>query len=124
MSDKNSTPVVQLTDVVKNYRQGAVDVQALRGISLKVEAGEFVAICGPSGSGKTTALNLIGALDKPTSGTVRVDGADLGSLGRSALSRLRRDRIGFVFQAYNLIPVLTAYENAESVMALQGVDAA
>jgi putative ABC transport system ATP-binding protein len=85
-----------------------------------VHAGEFVAIWGPSGSGKTTALNLIGALDTPTSGTVTLEGHDLGSRSRKQLSQLRRDRIGFVFQAYNLIPVLTAYENAEAVMALQG----
>ncbi|MBW2278925.1 MAG: ABC transporter ATP-binding protein, partial [Deltaproteobacteria bacterium] len=79
---------------------------------------------GPSGSGKTTTLNLIGALDAPTSGIVKLEGRDLGALSRSALSKLRRDRIGFVFQAYNLVPVLTAFENAEIVLALQGVDAA
>jgi putative ABC transport system ATP-binding protein len=117
-------PIIELEDVVKNYRQGHVEVPALRGLSLEVAKGEFVAICGPSGSGKTTALNLIGALDAPTSGTVRVEGNDLAKLSRTRLSNLRRDRIGFVFQAYNLIPVLTAYENAESVLALKGVDAA
>jgi len=86
-----------------------------------VEKGEFTAISGPSGSGKSTTLNLIGALDTPTSGKVFLENNDLNSLSRSALSRLRRDRIGFVFQAYNLIPVLTAYENAEIVLRLQGV---
>jgi putative ABC transport system ATP-binding protein len=115
--------VVELRDVVKSYRQGKMDVPALRGLDLTIERGEFAAICGPSGSGKTTALNLIGALDEPTSGTVMVEGQDLSTLSRAALSKLRRDRIGFVFQAYNLVPVLTAYENAEIVMALQGVDA-
>jgi putative ABC transport system ATP-binding protein len=120
----NRSPIVELRDVVKTYRQGAVDVPALRGLSLTVNPGEFCAIVGPSGSGKTTALNLIGALDSPSSGRVILEGRNLGSLGRAALSRLRRDRIGFVFQANNLIPVLTAYENAESVMVLQGVDAA
>ena len=115
-----STPIVEMKDVEKTYRQGKIDVHALRGLDLTVQSGEFTAICGPSGSGKTTALNLIGALDKPTSGTVVVEGQDLSGLGRRALSRMRRDRIGFVFQAYNLIPVLTAYENAETVMALQG----
>ena len=115
-----SAPIVQMKDVHKTYRQGKIDVQALRGLDLTVAPGEFTAICGPSGSGKTTALNLIGALDKPTSGHVIVEGADLSGMNRRALSRLRRDRIGFVFQAYNLIPVLTAYENAEAVMALQG----
>jgi putative ABC transport system ATP-binding protein len=118
----DSDPVVRLEQVDKTYRQGAVDVPALRGLSLEVRRGEFTAICGPSGSGKTTALNLIGALDSPTSGTVILEGEDLGRLSRRALSRLRRDRIGFVFQAYNLIPVLTAYENAETVMWVQGVD--
>ncbi len=118
-----STPIVEMKDVKKTYRQGKIDVQALRGLDLQVQPGEFVAICGPSGSGKTTALNLIGALDKPTSGSVVVEGQELSGMSRRALSRMRRDRIGFVFQAYNLIPVLTAYENAEAVMALQGSSA-
>ena len=113
--------IVELIDVTKHYRQGAVLVQALRGLTLALETGEFTALCGPSGSGKTTALNLIGALDNPTSGIVRVDGRELGKLSRRQLSHLRRDRIGFVFQAYNLMPVLSAYENAEMVLALQGV---
>jgi putative ABC transport system ATP-binding protein len=115
--------VVEIKDLVKTYHQGTIEVPALRGLTLSVRKGEFLAICGPSGSGKTTTLNLIGALDAPTSGTILLEGLDLGKLGRSALSRLRRDRIGFVFQAYNLVPVLTAYENAEIVMALQGVKA-
>ena len=121
MTETNGKPIVELVDVVKNYRQGALDVHALRRLTLEVGPGEFTAISGPSGSGKTTTLNLIGALDAPTSGTVRLEGRDLGSMSRSALSRLRRDRIGFVFQAYNLVPVLTAFENAEMVLALQGV---
>ncbi|MDJ0766126.1 MAG: ABC transporter ATP-binding protein [Myxococcota bacterium] len=113
--------ILEMRHVVKHYRQGAMDVPALRGLDLIVSPGEFTALSGPSGSGKTTALNLIGALDSPTSGKVILEGKDLTTLGRSALSRMRRDRIGFVFQAYNLIPVLTAYENAEIVLALQGV---
>lgn len=113
--------IVELQDVSKIYLQGEQQVEALRGLTLTVRSGEFTAICGPSGSGKTTALNLIGALDTPSSGTVRLEGADLGTLNRKQLSRLRRDRIGFVFQAYNLLPVLSAYENAEIVMAVQGV---
>ena len=120
----NGTPIVELVDVTKLYRQGAIEVPALRGLTLSVEPGEFTAICGPSGSGKTTTLNLIGALDRPTSGSVAIEGRDLAPLSRKQLSRLRRDRIGFVFQAYNLMPVLTAYENAEIVLSLQGVDAA
>ena len=115
---------IELSNVTKLYRQGELEVHALRGLSLRVEQGEFTTLCGPSGSGKTTALNLIGALDQPTSGTVILDGRELGALSRRQLSHLRRDRIGFVFQAYNLIPVLTAYENAELVLTLQGVDVA
>ena len=121
MSGAGTTSIVELEDVSKIYRQGAQHVEALRGLTMSVTSGEFTAISGPSGSGKTTALNLIGALDTPTSGTVRLEGTDLGSLNRKELSRLRRDRIGFVFQAYNLLPVLSAYENAEFVLMLQGV---
>jgi len=120
----NGNTIVELKGVTKVYRQGQVDVHALRGLDLTVKAGEFTAICGPSGSGKTTSLNLIGALDKPTAGTVSLEGKDLSKMSRKQLSRLRRDRIGFVFQAYNLMPVLTAYENAEIVMAVQGVPVA
>ena len=122
MNDKTQETIIELKDVVKNYKQGAIKVPALRGLTLAVKKGDFAAISGPSGSGKTTALNLIGALDKPTSGIVLLEGKELAKLSRSVLSRIRRDRIGFVFQAYNLVPVLTAYENAEIVLALQGVD--
>ena len=115
--------VVEMKNVSKDYPQGQLTVQALRGLDLTIGQGEFTAICGPSGSGKTTILNLIGALDKPTSGTVSLEGQDLSTLDRRALSLIRRDRIGFVFQAYNLVPDLTAYENAEIVLALQGVPA-
>jgi putative ABC transport system ATP-binding protein len=118
---KANNAIVELREVTKNYRQGALDVHALRGLDLTIGRGEFTALCGPSGSGKTTTLNLIGALDRPTSGTVLLEGHNLGALDRQALSRIRRDRIGFVFQAYNLMPVLTAYENAEIVMSIQGV---
>ena len=125
MSGSNSaSPVVELVEVAKVYQQGDQRVEALRGLTMSVQKGEFTAISGPSGSGKTTALNLIGALDTPTSGTVRLEGADLGTLSRKELSHLRRDRIGFVFQAYNLLPILSAFENAEIVMAVQGVDEA
>ena len=121
---RNGEVVVELRAVSKVYRQGNVDVHALRSLDLTVTRGEFTALVGPSGSGKTTTLNLVGGLDAPTAGTVLLEGADLGALGRKALSPLRRDRIGFVFQSYNLIPVLTAYENAEMVMWVQGVPAA
>jgi putative ABC transport system ATP-binding protein len=120
MTGYGNEAVVEIRDVTKTYQQGAVDVHALRGLTMTIQKAEFTAICGPSGSGKTTALNMIGALDMPTSGSVSVEGHDLAKLSRRALSNLRRDRIGFVFQAYNLIPVLTAYENAEIVMSLQG----
>ncbi len=114
-------PTVQLRNVSKEYIQGQVPVKAVNDFSLTIEKGEFTVLCGPSGSGKTTILNLIGALDVPSTGEVLLEGNNLGSLGRGELSRLRRDRIGFVFQAYNLVPVLTAYENAEFVLALQDV---
>jgi putative ABC transport system ATP-binding protein len=118
---KEAEAIVELEDATKVYRQGAVDVYALRGLSLSIKKGEFSALSGPSGSGKTTALNLIGALDSPTEGNIRLEGRNLASLSRRELSHIRRDRIGFVFQAYNLMPVLTAFENAETVLRLQGV---
>jgi putative ABC transport system ATP-binding protein len=114
--------VVDCAGLTKVYRQGIQQVHALRGLTLAVAAGEFTAICGPSGSGKTTLLNMIGALDRPSAGTIHLEGRDLGAMSQRERSHLRRDRIGFVFQAYNLMPVLTAYENAEMVLALQGVD--
>jgi len=122
MTNDHGTQLIQLTEVTKVYRQGAVEVHALRGLDLSVNKGEFLAICGPSGSGKTTTLNLIGALDQPSSGVVKLENRNLGALSGRALSHIRRDRIGFVFQAYNLMPVLTAYENAEIVLALQGAE--
>jgi putative ABC transport system ATP-binding protein len=114
---------VRLTGVRKIYGSGAVAVHALRGVDLVIRAGEFTAMAGPSGSGKSTLLNLIGGLDAATDGRVEVDGHDIGGLSSSERTRLRRDRIGFVFQSYNLVPVLTALENAEYVLVLQGVPA-
>ena len=109
--------------VSKVYRQNSVAVHALTDISLDVPKKDFLCLSGPSGSGKSTLLNLIGGLDRPTSGEIEVDGVALASLDKGALARLRLTRIGFVFQAYNLIPVLTARENVEFVMQLQGVPA-
>jgi putative ABC transport system ATP-binding protein len=119
----NAEVIVKLEAVEKIYKQGKIEVPALRGLDLEVRRGEFMALTGPSGSGKTTALNLIGGLDTPTRGKVLVEDRDLAGMSRSELSRMRRDKIGFVFQAYNLVPVLTAYENAEMVLRLQGVAA-
>ncbi|RMH42652.1 MAG: ABC transporter ATP-binding protein [Deltaproteobacteria bacterium] len=116
-------PLVDVRDVSKVYRQGRVDVPALRDVSLQFEPGDFAVLAGPSGSGKTTLLNLIGALDTPTAGVVRVGGTDLSNLSGRRRAELRLRDIGFVFQSYNLIPVLTAYENAEFVLLLQGVAA-
>jgi len=117
-------PIVRLQDVVKSYRQGKVEVHAVNGVSLAIDNGDFAVLCGPSGSGKTSILNLIGGLDVPSSGSVWVDGVDLATLDNTQLSEVRKNRIGFVFQAYNLIPVMTAYENAEFVLNLQGVSEA
>jgi len=117
----NQEPIVRLDGVSKIYEQGKVEVKAVDAFSLTVNEGDFATLSGPSGSGKTTILNLIGALDVPSEGRIWLEGHDLTELSRSELSKLRRDRIGFVFQAYNLIPVLTAYENAEFVLALQNV---
>jgi len=118
----NSQPAVEIQNVTRIYQQGKIQVHALRGLTLTIEKGEFTAVCGPSGSGKTTMLNLVGALDRPTSGSIILDGQDINQLNRKDRSTVRRDRIGFVFQAYNLMPVLTAYENAELVLWAQGVD--
>jgi len=117
----NPNAIVQAEQVTKIYDEGAVPVQALRGVSLTIEPGEFTVIAGPSGSGKTTLLNLLGALDVPTEGRVSFEGQDLSTLSRRERARLRLYKIGFVFQAYNLIPVLTALENVEFVLLLQGV---
>ena len=116
------TDTYQIQGLKKIYRQGSVEVNALRGIDLTIKKGEFTVVSGPSGSGKSTLLNIMGALDTPSEGDVTLEGKSFSRLGKNALSQLRRDRIGFVFQAYNLIPVLTAFENAEMVLELQGVN--
>lgn len=110
--------LLQLRDVKKTYLQGKVEVRALQGIDLDIVRGEFTAIAGPSGSGKTTLLNLIGCLDSPTSGTIRLAGDDLSKLDQNRLADIRREKIGFIFQSYNLIPVLTAKENVEFALSL------
>jgi putative ABC transport system ATP-binding protein len=114
---------VELKDVKKIYRTGPIEVPALRGINLRIAPGDFLAIAGPSGSGKTSLLNIIGGLDRADTGEVLVEGKNLQLLSMGDLARLRLDRLGFVFQAYNLLPVLTALENTEFTLLLQGVPA-
>jgi len=112
-------PIISVDSVTKIYNGGAVPVQALSGVSFSVEKGEFLSIVGPSGSGKTTLLNIIGGLDQPTSGSVVISGVEVTKVNPGELIDFRLNHIGFVFQAYNLIPVLTAYENVEFIMLLQ-----
>lgn len=113
--------LIEVTSLVKNFKQGEFTVRALRGIDFTVEPGEFTALVGPSGSGKTTLLNCIGALDVPNEGNIILDGQSLKDLPHNQLSDFRLYKIGFVFQAYNLIPVLTAYENVDYILMLQGI---
>jgi len=113
-------PVITTKNLKKIYNDDTVPVHALNGVDLKIEKGEFTAVVGPSGSGKTTLLNIIGGLDEPTSGEIKVNGTNLFSLSESELIDYRLHHIGFVFQAYNLIPVLTAMENVSFILQLQG----
>ena len=113
--------IVECIDVKKTYQQGKVDVQALKGVNLSIDQGGFLALAGPSGSGKTTMLNMIGGLDRADSGRIIVDGNAFENMNQSQLADLRLHNVGFVFQAYNLIPVLSALENVEYVMLLQGI---
>jgi putative ABC transport system ATP-binding protein len=110
--------LVEVHDVSKTYRLGELPVAALAGVSLRLEAGEFVAVAGPSGSGKTTLLNLIGCLDTPTAGEIQIDGQSVSRLSSGARADLRARKLGFIFQTFNLIPVLTAFENVEYPLLL------
>ena len=114
---------VRTDDVWKVFEHDGIAVEAVRGVSLEIRPGEFVVMAGPSGSGKTTLLNLLGGLTAPTRGHVWIDGQELTAMSERQRARLRLERVGFVFQAYNLLPVLTALENAEFSLLLRGVDA-
>jgi len=116
-----TVPIIETTNLVKTYMLGKIPVNALQGVNLKVEKGDFLAIIGPSGSGKSTLLNLLGALDKPTSGKVLIDGVDISTLNDNGLADLRR-RIGFVFQFFNIIPRLTAKGNVELASSIVGLN--
>ena len=116
--------VVVIRDLVKEFRRGPELIRVLEGLSLDIPAGDFVALMGPSGSGKSTLLNLIGALDRPTSGSIRVEDLELQNLTDSALAHWRADHVGFVFQMYNLLPVLTAERNVELPLLLSSLPAA
>ena len=113
--------LIRARGLTKSYYQGDVEIPALRGVDLDVQEGEFTALAGPSGSGKTTLLNIVGALDGPSGGTIQVAGRDVAGLGKGEGADFRLDTVGFIFQAYNLVPVLTAYENAEFTLLLRGV---
>ena len=114
-----AAPIVRIRDLVKEYRRGAEVVRVLDGLSLEIETGDFVALMGPSGSGKSTLLNLIGGLDRPTSGMLEVEGLRVDQLGDGALAHWRAHHVGFVFQMYNLLPVLTAERNVELPLLLK-----
>jgi putative ABC transport system ATP-binding protein len=115
--------LIRLRQVTRIYQEGSLEVLALRGVDLDIAEGEFSALAGPSGSGKTTLLNIIGVLDHATSGRIEVAGQDVGRLHKGDAADFRLDNVGFIFQAYNLVPVLTAYENAEFTLLLRGVPA-
>ncbi|MEO8690725.1 MAG: ABC transporter ATP-binding protein [Solirubrobacteraceae bacterium] len=117
-----ATSVVAGRDLTKRYGEGDAAVNALRGVSLDIAPGTFTAIMGPSGSGKSTLMHLLAGLDRPTEGRVEIDGTEIGTLDDGDLTRLRRDKIGFVFQAFNLVPVLTAEENVRLPLTLAGRD--
>ena len=119
----STEPAVRTESLWKIYEQDPRPVEAVRGVDLVIRKGEFVAMAGPSGSGKTTVLNLLGGLTSPTKGQVWIDGTEITALSDRELARVRLNRIGFVFQSYNLLPVLTALENAEFTLLLQGVPA-
>jgi putative ABC transport system ATP-binding protein len=117
----DDTLLIKVRNLTRIYKQGELEVHALRGIDMDLQSREFAALVGPSGSGKTTLLNIIGVLDHPTAGTVEVEGRNVATLNKGEAAEFRLQHVGFIFQAYNLVPVLTAYENAEFTLLLRGV---
>ncbi len=113
-------PVVECKDIYKIYKVGSIEINAIRGINLKIQRGEFIAMMGPSGCGKTSLLNLIGAIDYPTSGQALLDGEDITKMSEKERTYIRRDKVGFIFQFYSLMPMLTALENVELPMLIAG----
>src|SRR4030042_7057053 len=117
----NSAPFLQAEKVHKEYRQGQQSLEVLCGVDLTIQRGEFVAVMGPSGSGKSTLLNVLGGLDRPTSGTISVEGREITALDQDALCRYRRDRVGFIFQSFQLLATMTAIDNVAFPMVFSGV---
>lgn len=120
MSERSGEAIVKIIDVYKHYPLGKTTVEALRGVNMELYKGEFAALVGPSGSGKSTLLNMIGCVDVPSSGTVLIDGNDISKLSEKALTKLRLEKLGFIFQSFNLINVLSVYQNVEMPLLLQG----
>jgi putative ABC transport system ATP-binding protein len=118
MAGTNGAPLIEIKNVSKSYHRDKIEIPVLRNLSINVPQGEFLALMGPSGSGKTTLLNLVAGIDKPNEGHVVIGGVDIAALGESALAQWRSSHVGFVFQFYNLLPVLTAYENVELPLLL------